>query len=382
MTLLYNLPSISNLQIELTTRCNASCPVCTRNFFGGPVAPDLEMVELSLADIQLMFPDEITQNLQFINYCGNLGDCALASDLIPILKFFKEKSLNCVKQQIRTNGGMRSPEFWNELGSFFKNQNLDLSNPLSNGGVVFSVDGLEDTNHLYRRGVVWKKLYANMESYSKAGGYAIWEWLVFDHNKHQINDAKTLAESLGFSLVLKNPLGYLDEQSNPQGRPVYNKDGSYAYTLYPANYKGKKEELKWFGEKVDFTKLQPPPLDFQEPPKYSTINCKSINRQDQEIFVTPTGHLLPCCYLGGPFSGVSTNTMYSRRQFRDNILKIGLDQFDLRKNKMIDILTGPNFSKFFLSGWEANTVKDGKLLHCVETCGERSSMDNIYFFKK
>jgi hypothetical protein len=74
--------------------------------------------------------------------------------------------------------------------------------------------------------------------------------------------------------------------------------------------------------------------------------------------------------------------MYSRRQFRDNILKIGLDQFDLRKNKMIDILTGPNFSKFFLSGWEANTVKDGKLLHCVETCGEQSSMDNIYFFKK
>jgi hypothetical protein len=45
---------------------------------------------------------------------------------------------------------------------------------------------------------------------------------------------------------------------------------------------------------------------------------------------------------------------------------------------MIDILTGPYFGKFFLDGWKADTVENGKLLYCVETCGEISAIDKLY----
>ena len=33
------------------------------------------------------------------------------------------------------------------------------------GAVIFSVDGLSDTNHLYRQGVVWDNVERNMRAF-------------------------------------------------------------------------------------------------------------------------------------------------------------------------------------------------------------------------
>ena len=63
---------------------------------------------------------------------------------------------------------------------------------------VFSIDGLEDTNHLYRRNVKWEKVIENARSFITAGGKAHWDMLVFEHNKHQVDEAKSYANKLGF----------------------------------------------------------------------------------------------------------------------------------------------------------------------------------------
>ena len=82
---------------------------------------------------------------------------------------------------------MRGPEFWSSVGEFFAKQPLGADRGrFMRGGIVFSVDGLEDTNHIYRRGVKWEKLFANMKAYSETGAMGIWEFLIFDHNKHQV----------------------------------------------------------------------------------------------------------------------------------------------------------------------------------------------------
>jgi hypothetical protein len=64
------------------------------------------------------------------------------------------------------------------------------------------------------------------------------------------------------------------------------------------------------------------------------------------------------------------------------INKVGLDKFNLRKNNVLDILKGPYFQKFFLDGWEGKPVEDGRLLFCVETCGEISAIDKLYNNKR
>ena len=64
--------------------------------------------------------------------------------------------------------------------------------------VVFSIDGLEDTNHLYRRNVQWHKVMENAKSFIDAGGLARWRMIVFEHNAHQLKDAEQLSKAMGF----------------------------------------------------------------------------------------------------------------------------------------------------------------------------------------
>lgn len=381
---MYEVENVKRLHIELSSRCNASCPACSRNYSGGPVADDLELTELSLDDIKRMVPVEIAKNLIGINFCGNVGDPGMAPDLIPILEYFREHSPK-IAQQIRTNGGMRNEKFWTALGEFFKKQPPARDNHLfSKAGVVFSVDGLEDTNHIYRRGVIWEKLYRNMQAYSATGAFAVWEWLLFEHNQHQVEEARALAKELGFEFIVKNPLGFGEYEDTLSGMNVYGKDGDYEYTIWPAKYTGHRKEPV-FGKKVDFTykdRLTIPilPEFSKELEKNSTIVCKSVERTTtKEIYISANGYMLPCCFLGGVFG--QFHSSYSRYQFNKMITDYGLEVFNLKNKSMLDIIQGDDFSKFFLDGWKADTIENGKLLYCLETCGHKSAMDKLYSTK-
>lgn len=356
---MYNISAISYLQIELTTRCNASCPVCNRNTHGGPVIDEVVSQELTLADIINMFPKEILKNLSVINYCGNFGDAGFSKELISILRYFRDNSEQYLTQQVRTNGGMRSPEFWEELGSFFVEKP-----PKYNNGVVWSVDGLEDTNHIYRRNVKWDKVYANMQAYAKTKAYGRWEYLLFEHNKHQVDEARKLAHSLGFSFTVKDPYGFSDNKSYIE---VYNRDLTHAYNIFPSNYDGNKKTIH---NKYVLSKKPHILTDAQETSsKNKTIQCEATQTPHQKIFVTSSGHLIPCCYLSGPL--INHKFTYANQQFYEKLNELGLDKIDLRKRNMIDILQDSEFTNFFIKGWENKSIAEGRLLFCTEQCGKK-----------
>jgi MoaA/NifB/PqqE/SkfB family radical SAM enzyme len=344
---------------------------------GGPVAPKLQQTELTLEDIKNFIPMDIVKNLLKINFCGNLGDPGMAPDLLPILEHFQYNNETNIAQQVRTNGGMRTPEFWGEVGKFFSA--IQKSNK-NHGSVVFSVDGLEDTNHIYRRGVRWDKVIANMEAYSNTGAFGIWEFLLFKHNEHQVDEARKLAEKLGFHLALKNPMGFGEYQGKQQPMPVFSKTGKYEYSIYPTNFQG---EVSTFSEnyKIDFSFLDkeiPQLTEFSKNLANTTeIKCKAIEQKDsQEIYISATGHLLPCCFLGGILGEI--NTTYSRWQFNEKINQIGLERFNLRKHTLQEILDSFYFNNLFLKGWEKKPVEEGRLLYCAETCGSISAIDKLY----
>lgn len=382
--MLYDISKIGRLHIELSSKCNASCPACSRNLSGGPVSPTLQITELRLEDIKNFFPLDIVKNLVGINFCGNVGDPGTATDLLPILEYFQYNNTNNIAQQVRTNGGMRTTEFWREIGNFFtKIPRKNNPHVFSRPAIVFSVDGLEDTNHIYRRGVRWDKVLANMEAYASTGAFGIWEFLLFEHNKHQVEEARMLAEKFGFFFSLKNPMGFGEYQGKQQGMNVFSKSGTYEYTIYPAEFNGTRTEFPE-GYKVDFSYVTEEPQQLTEFSRNlavtSGIKCKSVEQYAQEIYVSATGHLLPCCFLGGVFG--QFNTSYSRWQFNTKIKEMGIDKIDLRKNKLEDIITSTHFNQFFLNGWEPKSVEEGRLLYCVEMCGSISAIDKLYVTKK
>ena len=162
---------------------------------------------------------------------------------------------------------------------------------------------------------------------------------------------------------------------------LYNKKtGKYEYSIYPMNFQGERANFpEDYSVDFNFTVGGKPQLtDFSKNLATTTeIQCKSLqNKEVQEIYVSASGHLLPCCFLGGVFG--QFNGTYSRWQFNNKINEIGTDKINLRKNTIEEILNSSYFSNFFLQGWERKSVEEGRLLFCAETCGSISAIDKLY----
>lgn len=175
------------LHMETSSVCNAACPMCPREYdirFDKKKDP----TSLSLAQVKDLFSIKFIQNLELMFMCGNYGDPAAAPECIDIFNYFRKVNPT-MKLGIHSNGGLRSETWWKELG-----------NVLSRDGdyCVFSIDGLADTNHIYRINTDFNKIMSNAKSFIDAGGKARWEYLVFAHNQHQVEEAKQLAKELGF----------------------------------------------------------------------------------------------------------------------------------------------------------------------------------------
>jgi hypothetical protein len=186
---MYPYESIRQVHLELTDKCNAACPQCLRSDHGGPVNPQLQLAELSLLDAKTILAEQFLVQLNRLYACGNYGDSIVARDCLQIFQYFCACNPR-MKLGIHTNGGARSVDFWQRLGRLI---------PIGKGYVRFGIDGLEDTNHIYRRNVRWPILMRNVKAFLEAGGNAEWDYIVFRHNEHQVEQARGLAKDLGFT---------------------------------------------------------------------------------------------------------------------------------------------------------------------------------------
>lgn len=173
---------IKIVQLDITSRCNAGCPQCPRT--ENPILP---MQELTMADIKTIFPKKFCSQLSFIYLCGNFGDAMVSNTTLPALEYFHKMGVDHLC--MHTNGSGRTPDWWRQLAKIL-NKPDDL--------VIFAIDGLADTNHLYRRNTNWNRIMESVEAFIGAGGRAEWHYLVFEHNQHQVEEARALARRLGF----------------------------------------------------------------------------------------------------------------------------------------------------------------------------------------
>lgn len=175
--------SVKIVHMEPTTNCNAACPQCMRT------RVPFEPAELSIDDVKKILPINVVQQLEKIYMCGVYGDPASAKQTLEMYEYFKSINPNIVIG-MNSNGGIRNTAWWQRLASIMTKDN---------DYVVFSIDGLEDTNHIYRKNVRWSKLIENANAFIAAGGNAHWDMLIFEHNKHQIDDSIKFAKKMGFN---------------------------------------------------------------------------------------------------------------------------------------------------------------------------------------
>ena len=193
---LYNYEDIKAVHLEITEKCQARCPMCDRNQNGGADNPNLGLHELTVSDVQKILPPEFVKQLDRLYMCGNFGDPIIASDTLEVFQYLREQN-STMTLGMNTNAGAKKPDWWRELANSLG----------KNHYVKFSFDGLGDTNHMYRQGVNWDIAWENAMAFIEAGGRAHWDYLIFAHNEHQVEEAEALSKEMGFEKFIAKKTG-------------------------------------------------------------------------------------------------------------------------------------------------------------------------------
>lgn len=381
---MYKYEEIKTVHLEMTEACNASCPMCARNLNGGEVNPYLHDAELTINDIKNIFPIEFVKQLNRIYMCGNYGDPAVAKDTLEAFAYFREHNPK-LNLSMHTNGSMKRPEWWAELAAVIGQK----------GYVIFGLDGLEDTNHLYRQGTVWSKIMANAESFIKAGGRARWDYIVFAHNEHQVEEARVLAENMGFekfnikksNRFFSNTRGQVKTEHQAGNRkgaattllampsdPKYHNMAIKDLEALTKNQKSDPYQLLTtvsdLKNKVGAQKFNINPAAKKPMEKYwdeVPIKCKVA--EEKSIYVTAEGYLQPCCWTAGQMY-----IWYWKErsgQIWSAIDQVGLENLDLKKYSLKQIIEGSFIQDVIPNSWNKSSCAEGKLAICAKTCGTK-----------
>lgn len=381
---MYKYEEITTVHLEVTERCNASCPQCARNINGGEVNPLLHDAELSLDDVKKILQPEFIGQLKRLYMCGNYGDPISAKDTLEIFEYLRSHNEK-MQLSFHTNASAKTPEWWSRLPAAMG----------KNHYVVFSVDGLEDTNHIYRQGTVWKKIMENAAAFIAAGGRARWDYIVFGHNEHQVEEARVLAEKMGFekfnvkksNRFFSNTRGAVKTEHQAGNR----KGAATAVISMPKNpeyqnaaIKGMQELSKDKGKlsmdllttvkelknRVGMQKFNIDPAQKKDMEKYwDTVPIKCKVAEEKSIYITAEGYLQPCCWTAGQMY-----VWYWKNQggqIWKLINEVGLDALDLRRNDLKVVLSGDFIQKLIPESWNKPSCAEGKLAVCAKTCGTK-----------
>lgn len=271
------LSDIQYLQFELTSHCNAKCPHCPRFDFviddvyesTGRLHPDLKLSHIDVDNVVENLQLEQLTSLKEIILEGDKGDPLMHPQIEKLIDKFVAHP-NKPRVSVVTNGNIRNSNWWAKLGG----------KQYDNLVVTFSIDGNQETNHLYRVGLDFDTIIKNAQAYLEAGGQAIWKMIAFRHNQDQIEQLQKFSQELGFSqfkVVQAQP-----RFKNLDKWPV--KIDNQLHYIEPAT--------KDYSASVIFKPFR------QTLPKtvpYTNRVCPNLS--NGRVYITHENYVIPCCMM-------------------------------------------------------------------------------------
>ena len=315
---------IESLELELTSRCNAACPQCPRQMNKYVAGLDHKR-ELTLENLKSWIPKETLNSLKEVIFKGTFSEPLMSKNIEEIISWISSETSASIK--IHTNGSLRDNNFWTWLG-----KNLP-----KNSNVIFALDGLEDTHHLYRVNTNFTKIIENAKTFINNGGTASWQFIVFKHNEHQLDSAKKIAISMGFSEFLT----------------IY----SDRFTDEVQEYTIKKEKIKLEKSENSLTSKEMDKAAIESIVERKVI-CQSL--KNKEIFINWDGEVFPCCQFG--IFSIKNQKTFDYQYWHKKVLSGDSFSNNLHYNTLFEILE--KFNNFY-----NNVEKNTKISICGKFCG-------------
>ena len=321
---------IRQVHLEISSRCNAACPDCLRNFRGVDVIDTYPVCDMTLEQAQTIFTTDFLKQLNLITINGNYGDFVTARDALEIVEYFRKTNPGLLIK-ISTNASAR-PKLWEPLAKFY---------PI----VYFRLDGLKDTHRLYRQNTDFEFIIENAQRFIRAGGHAVWSMIEFDHNRHQIAECEKLSKELGFKeFELVN--------AGRDVMPVFTPDRRLSHII--GDYRGTIDFDTMFNN-YKYYEIEPDVAIKNETENYQ-VDC--YVKRLHEIYIASNGEVYPCCWLG--YYPLHSNARPSNVQLKplienNNALEHGIEKAVSWFNRIEE-------------SWD-KTVATGKIYECNRTCG-------------
>lgn len=334
---------VNNLQVDITSHCNARCGACVRNIDGDETKHEVSLdhfdfdtwTRLVTEDTRGWYITELALN-------GNWGDPMMHPKLIEMLDVYSRHHPESAVY-IHTNGSMRPVKFWAELAR--------VCRQFANHKVIFAVDGMADTHALYRRKTEWNKIIDNSRAFVSANGRASYTMTLFEHNKHQVAEVHALAEEVGCT-------SFNMRHSHGDHMKIVTVDGSYeikaCYDIeeYRIHF---ESDLTISDLRDKHVYLDNNDLILENRPD---TKCPWYN--DRKIQIDPWAKVWPCCHLS--LYGIHIDIHDIDAMVDSTFIKARKEN-DLKKYSLSDVLSNSWFNEV------ENAVEDARWKQCRDICG-------------
>jgi len=335
-----NYHDIRTLHLEISTRCNAACPDCPRNLRGVDVIDTFPVTDMSLSEFKQIFPREFLNQITKFLINGNHGDFITARDGLQIVEYVRANSACTI--DISTNASGK-PKIWAPLAE------LGVS-------VIFRLDGLADTHHLYRQNTDFHLIIDNAKKFiaackNNASSRAVWCMIPFDHNRHQIESAEQMSRDLGF-----HKFEICDAGRDTM--PVFDSKRNFSHII--GKWTGSKDFTDIYNQ-YEFYTSQPEIELAKLPTTAKQIFCSA--KTYQEIYVTANGEVYPCCFLG----------FYPHHSSKGRPLNHQLREI-VRNNNALEhgLPAALAWIAEVERSWAKESIQAGRLHACDHICGVKS----------
>ena len=327
--MLYNrIPS--EVHVELTDICNAACPLCPRTDpETAGTTPLVLNVKLNIDLLIYRICQETSINR--VRFCGNFGDPISHPELIVAVEHLIKAGKLVL---IHTNGGLKSIKWWAKLATIMGN----------NGVVTFGIDGTsKQTHEQYRVHTDFDKVINNAKSFISAGGIAQWQFLEFEHNGHEIDNAKLLAKEYGFKGVKFIQTNRFKKNITIK---VINRKGAI-------NTISNRNKLTTPIEKVSPNKVI---SQLVVPEIKHNINCEVVS--NGSVYIDSEGYVFPCCWTASFYRGQKVGI-----KSIDTVSYDWSDENHIQHNSLSNIILNDFFTNI------RDSFDKYPLRRCSEECG-------------
>lgn len=305
---------IKRIDIELTSFCNIACPGCSRE--NSRFREDFLNKDMITFDtIKKRFRRDDWPALVGVNFCGSIDEPTTHPEFFQIVEFFKEWNINI---NIATNGSIKTEQWWSKLGALLKG---------TAHMVHWGIDGVDEVSEQYRIGSNYKKVEKNFRAYNAAGGRSTWQFIVMEHNEHQL------------------PL--LEEKAK--------EEGFVATKIIYSNRSHNKNKVEYVKPKEE---------------ESTEVECRYLT--EGYVFINHKGDVIPCCFMNNEHLETSSpnykpSSIPMRQKYVDMWMEHGGPlATNLKYNEIKDVINGDFFDSIAES-WTQKPLLD----RCEHFCKKK-----------